>query len=231
MPTLLVLVVIICSYTDVKAPSKNPCSRRPPGFVEDSPGPCTAGGGGGGVTVRFSRFVGLRGASRGIMISPPRLRRPSVGTDNEEMLIGLVSSLGPGAACAVSFSSTVISGGRNGPLNGCTFSFSAKRTVSALRISKGMLTTTSLRPIGNVVIKLRTSLDSDTFIGGPFSHMSHASDQKHFAVHNVTPNGCRVFNLVSNGRGCLCSSGARVVTFYSSVVVPSVRTTIHRSAL
>lgn len=229
--TLLLIVVKFCTYTDANVPSKKPCSRAPPGFIHTAPRPGTAGGGHGGVSVRFSRCVGLSGTSRGIVVSPPRGRTPRIGMDKRQILIRFFSALHRGAACAVSFNSTVISGGRSGPLNGFTCTFSANRRVSAVRMSNAILTTRGLRPMGNVRMKLRGGLRSDTFMGLPFSHVSHASDHKHFAVHKITPKGCHVCTLVSNGRGCFFSSGARTITFLSSLIIPSVHPTVHRSAM
>lgn len=220
MLTIIAIVTTLCSYTDVKEPSKKPLSRAPPHFVNDAPTTKTLGGAGAGMSLSFSRFVGLRGTGRGMIVSPPRIRRPRVGTSKGEVDIGLLSSLGPGAACAVSFSSTVISGGRNGPLKGFTFAFSAKDTVSAVRMSKALLRTSGLRPIGKVLINVRSGLSSATFAGLPFSEMTHASDHKRFAVHNITPKGCHVFNLVSTSRGFTFDRGDRTLTFGSSLIVP-----------
>lgn len=227
---MMALIIVLCSYTDVKHPSNNPCSRAPPHFVNDAPTTNTLGGREAGISLLFSRFVGLRGTARGIIISPPRMRRPRVGTSKGQVRMGLLSSLGTGAACAVSFSSTVISGGRNGPLNGFAFAFSANARVSAVRMSKAILSTSGLRPVGKVLMKLRSGLGSSTFAGLPFSHITHASDQKHFSVHNMTPNGCHVCKLVSTSRAFAFGRGDRIVTFGSSLIVPHVRREVHVSA-
>lgn len=198
--------------------------------MKTSPTSNTIGMGRGGVGVCFSRFVGLSGPSRGIIISPPRLRRPRVGNTNEQVRVSLISSLGTGAACAVSFSSTVDSGGRNGPVKGCACDFSAKTTVSAVRMSKRILRSRGLRPIGNVLIKLCTSRTSSTFHAGPVLQIDHASDHNHFIVGNITPNSCHVCTLRSRSNSCGFDRGDRGVTFSRSVVIPSYGPSIERSA-
>ncbi len=227
----LVTALMLTTYTDVNDPSKNPCSIAPPGIVGDRPTGESIGGGSGGLAVCFSRCVILRGTSRGIMISPPRVRVPRVHADKGGVRVVLRSALGGGAACAMSFSSTVMSGGRKGPVKGFACSFSAKAGVSAVRISKAVLRTRGLRPVGNVVIKLCTSLSSATFAARPFSEISHAGKDNGFGVGKITPKGCHVCTLRSVSTGFVFDRGTRGVTFSAVIVRPSYHPSAHRSAI
>lgn len=219
---LLMVSAIVFACASIGSPDGGPYDEDPPKFVRSTPEPNAINNTRKNISIEFDEFINLQNASEKVIISPPQLNQPDVGTNGKRVVVKFADTLIANTTYTIDFGDAIVDNNESNPMGQFAFAFSTGPTIDTMEVSGIVLNAEDLEPIKSILVGLHKDLNDTAFTTRPFDRISRTDSRGQFTVKGVAPGKYRIYALQDGNQNYLFDSKTEKIAFTDSIIIPSI---------
>lgn len=219
---LLMVSAIVFACASIGSPDGGPYDEDPPKFVRSTPEPNAINNTRKNISIEFDEFINLQNASEKVIISPPQLNQPDVGTNGKRVVVKFVDTLMANTTYTIDFGDAIVDNNESNPMGQFAFAFSTGPTIDTMEVSGIVLNAEDLEPIKSILVGLHKDLNDTAFTTRPFDRISRTDSRGQFTVKGVAPGKYHIYALQDGNQNYLFDSKTEKIAFTDSIIIPSI---------
>ena len=219
------------SCANIVAPTGGPADNIPPKIMECDPPNKSKNFKGKEIKIKFDEFVALRDINKNLIISPLLKNKPDIRIKGKSINFKFNDTLKPNTTYVINFGNAIADITEGNILKNYIYVFSTGDYIDSLLIKGKVINSKDLTPQKDFYVFLHSDLSDSAVIKKIPDYITKSNLNGEFTINNVHEGKYHIFSLNDLNSNYLFDMPNEDFSFYDSLVVPAVITTVKLDTL
>lgn len=172
------------------------------------------------IEIEFDEFIKLEDATSKVVVSPPQMETPEIGTSGKKIVVELQDTLMDNTTYTIDFSDAISDNNEGNPMGNYTYTFSTGDRIDTLEVSGTVVNAENLEPIKGILVGLYADTSDTAFVKHPLLRVSRTDSRGHFVIKGIAPGSYRAYALQDADGDYRYSQKSEMLAFDHNIFEP-----------